>query len=158
LVFGGAFLVDSRVCLLGAFRDTGRRVDAASASLQSASVNIVRSFAVASRSEHRRSSTPDQSPPISPMRAAIVRSVNARGPTAPPSSSAHVHGGRGGRLGAHRLGRGRSRDLDRTAVQVSVESAVAALDPRRWELVVAEERPPVAGTGVDAVIRARRLS
>ena len=43
-------------------------------------------------------------------------------------------------------------------VQVSVESAVAALDPRRWELVVAEERPrPVAGTGVDAVIRARRL-
>ncbi len=44
-------------------------------------------------------------------------------------------------------------------VQVSVESAVAALDPRHWELVVAEERPrPVAGTGVDAVIRARRLS
>jgi 2-polyprenyl-3-methyl-5-hydroxy-6-metoxy-1,4-benzoquinol methylase len=44
-------------------------------------------------------------------------------------------------------------------VQISVESAVAALDPRRWELVVAEERPrPVASTGVDAVIRARRLS
>ena len=44
-------------------------------------------------------------------------------------------------------------------VQVSVESAVAALDPRRWELLVAEERPrPVTGTGVDAVIRARRLS
>jgi hypothetical protein len=44
-------------------------------------------------------------------------------------------------------------------VQVSVESAVAALDPRRWELIVAQERPrPVAGTGVDAVIRARRLS
>jgi hypothetical protein len=44
-------------------------------------------------------------------------------------------------------------------VQVSVESAVAGLDLRRWELVVAEERPrPVAGTGVDAVIRARRLS
>ena len=43
--------------------------------------------------------------------------------------------------------------------QVSVESAVAALDARRWELVVAEERPrSVAGTGVDAVIRARRLS
>lgn len=42
-------------------------------------------------------------------------------------------------------------------VQVSVERAVAALDPRRWELVFAEERPrPVAGTGVDAVIRARR--
>ncbi len=44
-------------------------------------------------------------------------------------------------------------------VQVSVESALAALDPRCWELVVAEERPrPVAGTGVDAVIRARRIS
>jgi 2-polyprenyl-3-methyl-5-hydroxy-6-metoxy-1,4-benzoquinol methylase len=44
-------------------------------------------------------------------------------------------------------------------VQVSVESAVAALDPRRWQWVVAEERPrPVAGTGVDAVLRARRLS
>lgn len=43
-------------------------------------------------------------------------------------------------------------------VQVSVESAVAALDPHRWDLVVAEERPrSVAGTGVDAVIRARRL-
>jgi SAM-dependent methyltransferase len=42
-------------------------------------------------------------------------------------------------------------------VQVSVEAAVAALDPDRWELVVAGERPrPVAGTGVDAVIRARR--
>src|SRR5262249_45499304 len=42
-------------------------------------------------------------------------------------------------------------------VQVSVESAVAALDPKVWELVVAEERPrAAAGTGVDAVIRARR--
>lgn len=41
--------------------------------------------------------------------------------------------------------------------QVSVESAVAALDPKRWELVIAEERPrTTAGTGVDAVIRARR--
>lgn len=40
-------------------------------------------------------------------------------------------------------------------VQVSVEEAVAALDPKVWELVVAEERPrAVAGTGVDAVIRA----
>jgi hypothetical protein len=44
-------------------------------------------------------------------------------------------------------------------VQVSVEDAVAALGPRCWQMVVAEERPrPVAGTGVDAVIRARRLS
>ena len=44
-------------------------------------------------------------------------------------------------------------------VQVSVDSAVAALDPRRWEIIVAEERPRKAsGTGVDAVVRARRLA
>jgi len=44
-------------------------------------------------------------------------------------------------------------------VQVSVESAVAGLDPSEWELVVAEDRPrAIAGTGVDAVIRARRVS
>ncbi len=43
-------------------------------------------------------------------------------------------------------------------VQVSVESAVAALEPGQWELLVAEERTrPTAGSGVDAVIRARRL-
>lgn len=43
--------------------------------------------------------------------------------------------------------------------QVSVEAALAALDPNRWELVVADDRPrPIAGTGVDAVIRARRRS
>jgi len=43
--------------------------------------------------------------------------------------------------------------------QVSVEGAVAALDADVWDLVVAEERPrAVAGTGVDAVIRARRRS
>jgi SAM-dependent methyltransferase len=42
-------------------------------------------------------------------------------------------------------------------VQVSVELAVAALDADVWELVVAEERSrAVPGTGVDAVIRARR--
>ncbi len=42
-------------------------------------------------------------------------------------------------------------------VQVSVEGAVAALDPDAWELVVAQDRPrSAAGTGVDAVIRARR--
>ncbi len=42
-------------------------------------------------------------------------------------------------------------------VQVSVDAATAALDPRRWELVVAEDRPRApSGTGVDAVIRARR--
>jgi hypothetical protein len=41
-------------------------------------------------------------------------------------------------------------------VQVSVEAAVSALDPDRWELLVAEERQrPAAGTGVDAVIQAR---
>jgi 2-polyprenyl-3-methyl-5-hydroxy-6-metoxy-1,4-benzoquinol methylase len=44
-------------------------------------------------------------------------------------------------------------------VQVSVDTARVALDSRYWELVVAEDRPrAVAGTGVDAVIRARRLS
>jgi 2-polyprenyl-3-methyl-5-hydroxy-6-metoxy-1,4-benzoquinol methylase len=42
-------------------------------------------------------------------------------------------------------------------VQVSIEDASAALDSTEWELVVAEERPrAVAGTGVDAVIRAHR--
>ena len=42
-------------------------------------------------------------------------------------------------------------------VQVSVDTAAAALDPGRWELIVAEDRPrAVAGTGVDAVICARR--
>lgn len=41
--------------------------------------------------------------------------------------------------------------------QVSVEAALAALDSETWEIVVAEERQrSVAGTGVDAVIRARR--
>lgn len=42
-------------------------------------------------------------------------------------------------------------------VQISVEEAVAALDADAWELVVAEERVrAVAGTGVDAVVCARR--
>lgn len=42
-------------------------------------------------------------------------------------------------------------------VQVSVEAALAALDPGRWQMVVADDRPrPIAGTGVDAVIRAQR--
>jgi hypothetical protein len=41
-------------------------------------------------------------------------------------------------------------------VQVSVEAAVAALDAGAWD-ILAEERPrAVAGSGVDAVIRARR--
>ena len=40
-------------------------------------------------------------------------------------------------------------------VQVAVQDA-AALDSGRWEIVVAEERPrAAAGSGVDAVIRAR---
>ena len=43
--------------------------------------------------------------------------------------------------------------------QVSVEAVVAALESAEWELLVAEERPrAVAGTGVDAVIHARRRS
>jgi SAM-dependent methyltransferase len=42
-------------------------------------------------------------------------------------------------------------------VQVSVESAVAALDSTEWDLVIAEERArAIAGSGVDAVISARR--
>ena len=40
-------------------------------------------------------------------------------------------------------------------VQVSVDAAVDALDPRDWRIVVAEERPRAeAGAGVDAVVRA----
>jgi SAM-dependent methyltransferase len=40
-------------------------------------------------------------------------------------------------------------------VQVSVDTAVAALDPSRWDILVAEDRPrEAAGTGVDAVVRA----
>ena len=42
-------------------------------------------------------------------------------------------------------------------VQVSVDDALAALDPGGWDVIVAEDRPrAIAGTGVDAVIRARR--
>lgn len=42
-------------------------------------------------------------------------------------------------------------------VQVSVDAAVAALDPACWCVIVAEDRPrAIAGTGVDAVICARR--
>ena len=42
-------------------------------------------------------------------------------------------------------------------LQVSVDSARAALNANGWELIVAEDRPrPQVGTGVDAVIRARR--
>lgn len=42
-------------------------------------------------------------------------------------------------------------------VQVCTGTAVAALDPARWEVIVAEDRPrAMAGTGVDAVICARR--
>jgi SAM-dependent methyltransferase len=44
-------------------------------------------------------------------------------------------------------------------VQISVEAAVGALDPGEWDLAVAEERPrAAAGTGVDAVIVARRVT
>ena len=40
-------------------------------------------------------------------------------------------------------------------VQVSVQAALEALDPLRWEVVVAEERPRTTTDGSDAVIRAR---
>lgn len=44
-------------------------------------------------------------------------------------------------------------------VQISVEEALAALDRGRWEFIVAEDRQrAVAGTGVDAVVCARRVS
>jgi SAM-dependent methyltransferase len=44
-------------------------------------------------------------------------------------------------------------------VQVDVDTAVAALDPDRWEFAIAEDRQRVqTGSGLDAVICARRLS
>ena len=43
-------------------------------------------------------------------------------------------------------------------VQVSTETATAALDPTHWATLVAEDRPRAAATGVDAVIQARRRS
>lgn len=44
-------------------------------------------------------------------------------------------------------------------VQISVEATVSALDPDCWEFTVAEDRPrAIAGSGVDAVICARRNS
>lgn len=44
-------------------------------------------------------------------------------------------------------------------VQVSVDEAVAALDPHDWDIAVAAERPRAAlGSGVDAVVRAVRVS
>lgn len=42
-------------------------------------------------------------------------------------------------------------------VQMTVDAAVAALDPQGWEVLTAEDRPrAAAGTGFDAVICARR--
>ncbi len=44
-------------------------------------------------------------------------------------------------------------------VQVSVDGVLAALDPDRWEIVVAQERARDAtGSGVDAVVQARLLA
>jgi len=43
-------------------------------------------------------------------------------------------------------------------VQVSVETARSLLDPAHWDLPVAEERVRDGGSGVDAVVFARRLS
>jgi hypothetical protein len=43
-------------------------------------------------------------------------------------------------------------------VQVSVDATLAVLDRGGWEFIVAEDRPrAIAGSGVDAVICARRL-
>jgi SAM-dependent methyltransferase len=42
-------------------------------------------------------------------------------------------------------------------LQVSIDTATAALDADRWAILLAEDRPrAAAGSGVDAVIRARR--
>jgi SAM-dependent methyltransferase len=42
-------------------------------------------------------------------------------------------------------------------VQISVDTALAALDPSEWEILLGEDRPrAVADTGVDAVVHARR--
>jgi hypothetical protein len=44
-------------------------------------------------------------------------------------------------------------------VQVSVDTVLAALEPDRWEVVVAEDRRrEMAGSGVDAVVHARRVA
>jgi hypothetical protein len=44
-------------------------------------------------------------------------------------------------------------------VQVSIDTTTAALDADRWAIVLADERPrAAASSGVDAVIRARRLA
>ena len=44
-------------------------------------------------------------------------------------------------------------------VQISVTTAIAALDPNDWEILLAEDRPrATANTGVDAVVQARRLA
>ena len=44
-------------------------------------------------------------------------------------------------------------------LQVSIDAATAALDPNRWRFHIAEDRlRPQVGTGVDAVILARKQS
>lgn len=43
-------------------------------------------------------------------------------------------------------------------VQVTLPAARAALDEAAWRIVLAEERPRTTGGGVDAVIRAERLT
>ena len=43
-------------------------------------------------------------------------------------------------------------------VQISIDTALAALEPGRWKVILAEDRPrAIAGTGVDAVICTRKL-
>lgn len=42
--------------------------------------------------------------------------------------------------------------------QVSLEAARNALDPSQWTFAIAEERSRTAGSGVDAVISAQRVS
>jgi hypothetical protein len=60
----------------------------------------------------------------------------------------------GAALGA---GPARAASAERASDRRSVETALATFGPGEWQPLVAEERPrAVAGTGVDAVIRARR--
>ncbi len=54
-------------------------------------------------------------------------------------------------------GRSTAAGLAAGQVQVTVDQALAALDPARWAVAVAEDQPrAVAGSGYDAVICARR--
>ena len=94
------------------------------------------------------------------MPVVVAEQVSAEGHGA-AGSAYSSHAERDSVAGRAPLGRPShwSHNARRRPSAVSTETAVAALDPHRWEVVVAKDRPRAsAGTGVDAVIRARRLS